>query len=141
MTLPLKKHCGYHAGHPWYYLLGGDIPKPRQILNLVRLGDYRGYAEADIKAADNKSEPKRSAELRTFQKKFTADLKRDLVIYRKFARELRKEREHNPPREPFQCCNDVHTAMSLKFSHMINNFAHLVYLDELLTRQGDLFDF
>ncbi|EFO34061.1 hypothetical protein TRICHSKD4_0550 [Roseibium sp. TrichSKD4] len=122
-------------------MLGGDIPRPRQILNLVRLGDYRGYAEADINEADNRSEPKRSAELRKFQKKFTADLKRDLAIYRKVVRKLREEREQNPPREPLQRCEDIHTAMSLKFSHLVNDFAHLVYLDELLTRQGDLFDF
>lgn len=141
MNAPLIKHGGYHAGHPWYYLLGGDIPKPKQILNLVRMGDYRGYAEADINAADNKSEPKRSAELRKFQKKFRIDLKQDLAVYREVVRELRKEREQEPPREPFRCCSDVHTAMSLKFSHLINDFAHLVYLDDLLSRQGDLFDF
>jgi len=68
-------------------------------------------------------------------------LRRDLSIYREVVRELRKEREQNPPQEPFQCCNDVHTAMSLKFSHIINDFAHLVYLDDLLSRQADLFDF
>ncbi len=140
MTAPLKKYRGYHAGHPWYYLLGGDIAKPRQILNLVRLGDYRGYAEADIKAADHKHEPKRSSELRKFQRKFEADLKQDLSRYRALVRQLHAERTQEPPREPLQSCNDTHTAMSLKFSHLINDFAHLVYLDDLLSRQGDLFD-
>ena len=138
---PLKKHAGYHAGHPWYYLLGGDIPMPKQILNLVKIGDYQGYAAADIKAADERHEPKRSAELRKFQQKFKQDLQQDISRYRQVVRELRKERAENPPQEPFQCCNDVHTAMSLKFSHLINDFAHLVYLDDLLSRQADLFDF
>ena len=141
MNAPLKKHGGYQAGHPWYYLLGGDIPTPRQILNSVKLGDYRGYAEADITAADQKHEPKRSEELRKFQQKFKEDLWRDISRYREVVRELCKEREQDPQKEPFQSCNDVHTAMSLKFSHLVNDFAHLVHLDDLLSRQADLFDF
>ena len=38
-------------------------------------------------------------------------------------------------------CNDIHTALSLKHNHLVNNFAHLITLDELLTKQMDLFDF
>ena len=141
MNAPLKKHSGYHAGHPWYYLLGGDIPTPRQILNSVKLCEYRGYAEADIAASDQKHEPKRSEELRKFQQKFKEDLWRDISRYREVVQDLRKEREQDPLHEPFQSCNDVHTAMSLKFSHLVNDFAHLVYLDDLLSQQTDLFDF
>jgi leucine dehydrogenase len=33
----------------------------------------------------------------------------------------------------------VHVAISLKHNHLVNDFAHLVWLDELITRQGDLF--
>ena len=140
----LQKHQGYNAGHPWYYRLGGDIPKPKQILQLVQLGDYRGYAEEDIKAADTMAEPKRSEKLKYFKKQFEKDLKQDLAIYRQKVVELnrlRKDNSHDPLQDSFNCCDDVYTAMSLKFSHLINDFAHLVYLEELLSWQIDLFDF
>ena len=41
---------------------------------------------------------------------------------------------HEEPR-----CADVHVNMSLKVSHLINDFAHLLLLDELLAEQPDLF--
>jgi hypothetical protein len=31
--------------------------------------------------------------------------------------------------------------MSLKRNHIYNDFAHIVFLEELLSKQGDLFDF
>ena len=140
MTKPLQKHQGYHAGHPWYYYLGGDIPTLKQIRMEAIASDYRGYKADDIVEIDQSAEPRRSEKLRLLQQKFKLDLGLDISRYREVVRELRKEREQNPPREPFTRCNDVHTAMSLKHSHLFNDFAHLDYLDELLGRQMDLFD-
>jgi len=135
----LNEHRGYHAGHPWYYLLGGDVLTPKQIQAEAIASDYCGYKADDLRKIDNQLEPKRSDSLRKWQAKFKADLKSDLSIYREVARELRHEREINPLKEIPVSCSGVHTAMSLKHAHLYNDFAHLHFLDELLGRQLDLF--
>lgn len=136
--LPLE-HCGYSLGHPWYYLLGGRVLTPKQILEHVKHGGYQGYARDDIAAADAKPEPRRSSALRGYRDRFTDDLRRDLSVYRREVRELNRYRETQDFDVIPTSCDGIHTAMSLKTAHLINNFAHLIYLDELLSKQGELF--
>jgi hypothetical protein len=140
-TSEAYEHKGYCPGHPWYYFLGGRPRRPREILEDTRQSGYQGYAREDIKTADAMAEPKRSKVLRALQSKFRDDLKRDLSRYRQCVRDLRAYRIKHGVRSEGTVCDGVHVALSLKHSHMVNNFGHLIYLDELLTRQRDLFDF
>lgn len=132
-------HHDYSAGHPWYYLLGGDIPRLKQIQAEAVASDYCGYMAEDIRQIDKMAEPQRSERLREWQSKFREDLKRDISIYRKTVRELHKDRENYADDELPSVCRDVHTSMSLKHSHLYNDFAHLHFLEELLGKQLDLF--
>ena len=34
-------------------------------------------------------------------------------------------------------CSDIHTNMSLKHNHLYDDFAHLVYIDDLLSQQPE----
>lgn len=138
---PLKPHRGYGIGHPWYYVLGGTIPTPKQILAHVKNKTYKGYAAKDIAAVNLRSEPQRSEALREFKRKFEADLKSDLSGYRKVVRNLRCHRETQSFDDKTTHCAEVHTSMSLKTCHLINDFAHMIYLDSLLSKQPDLFEF
>ena len=134
-------HGGYSAGHPWYYLLGGVVLSPKQIREATRQSSYQGYARNDIHAADRKAEPKRSATLRQYREKFEADLKQDLRFYRRMALTLHRYRKQRGIAETPVCSDDIHMAMSLKHNHLVNGFAHLILIDELLNQQGDLFGF
>ncbi|APG63128.1 hypothetical protein LPB140_10405 [Sphingorhabdus lutea] len=126
----------YGASHPWYYVLGGPVLSPRTILEMTRGSQYRGYKREYIQKADNRAEPMRSEELRQLRSASLLELKRDISIYRRCVRELLAFRET-------ECeeldCNDVHVSMGLKVSHLTNDFAHLIWLDELLSVQADLF--
>ncbi len=133
------EHRGYNPGHPWYYFLGGRPRRPREILEATRQSGYQGYAREDIKAAHAMAEPKRSETLRTMRDKFKADLVRDISRYRECVRQLRKGDWKIPDGSEVVSSGDIHTALSLKHNHMVNNFAHLILLDELLAKQADLF--
>jgi hypothetical protein len=130
---------GYLPGHPWFYHLGGRPLTFKQIRENVRRSGYRGYKAEDIAAIDRKAEPQRSAELRRLRARFLAELKADISRYREVIRDLRWYRESGAQDCTAACCNDVHVAVSLKHNHLYNDFGHLILLDDLLTRQGDLF--
>ncbi len=134
------EHEGYNPGHPWYYFLGGRPKRPREILEATRACGYQGYARDDIAAADAMAEPKRSETLRAIRAKFKADLRRDISRYRECVRELRRTDWQLPKPGVTTASLDIHTALSLKHNHMENHFGHLIYLDELLSQQGDLFE-
>lgn len=131
-------HHGYSAGHPWFYLLGGAIPPIKAILAHVEAGEYRGYLADEIDRLSGKAEPKRSAEISAFRKQIVARLRADISRYRQCARELRTYRSADGPNGDCICA-DVHTAISLKFNHIVNGFANLRTLDRL-PRQGELFE-
>lgn len=135
------KHKGYCPGHPWFYFLGGKPRRLKEILEATRLNGYEGYARADIKAADAMAEPRRSETLRRLRGKFEADLKRDISRYRECVRELRETDWKIPNGDEVVSSGEIHTSLSLKHNHMVNNFAHLIVLDNLLAKQGDLFNF
>jgi hypothetical protein len=134
-------HCGYGAGHPWYYLLGGAVLSPKQIKVKVRQSGYQGYLGGDIAAADRKPEPQRSQALRSLRARAMEELKRDMSGYRRRALGLHRYRALNPlPERPTRCA-DIHTNISLKHNHLVNDFAHLSTIDAMLSVQTDLFGF
>ena len=140
MTKAISPFGGYHAGHPWYYRLGGAIPSPKQIKADVESEAYRGYLAGDIDEAAAKSEPQRSESLRALREQVLEDLRKDLSRYRECAQELRRFRRAGEQDDRPLTCN-VYTAISLKTSHLTNGFANLRTIDDALTVQGDLFGF
>ena len=129
----------YGAGHPWYYLLGGAVLTPKQIKASVIRSGYKGYLGEDIAAADRKPEPQRSQALKRFRARALEELRRDIRDYRRRALELHRYRTANSIPDRPTCCADIHTNISLKHNHLVNDFAHLVAIDALLEVQGDLF--
>lgn len=132
-------YLDYNPGHPWFYYLGGPVQKPSLILERVRSDGLAGYLRDEIAELDQKPEPKRSEGLRALRAKVVRDTRRDLSIYRRVVRELNDYRRTEDTDAPKTICADVHTSMSLKVSHLTNDFAHLVEIDRLLSMQGDLF--
>jgi hypothetical protein len=133
------EHRGYCPGHPWFYFLGGKPRRPKEIFEATRLSGYQGYARDRIAAADAMAEPRRSETLRALRKKFEADLKRDISRYRECVRELSLTDWGIPDGKTAVSCGEIHTSLSLKHNHMVNDFAHLIWLDKLLSKQRDLF--
>lgn len=129
---------GYSAGHPWYYLLGGDIPSIKVIRACAILGKYPGCSARLIHEADAMAEPKRTEALRHLRSSAIEDLRGDISRYRECVRELRRWRDKNQQVDRPEC-GGVHTAISLKFNHILNGFANLYRLDQL-PKQGDLFE-
>lgn len=131
-------HEGYSVGHCWYYRLGGDILKPKAIRDYVVAAGYSGYMAEDINAADRMDEPARSAKLRAMRAKFADEITFDLRRYRAVASEIRRLRRAGIIAD-VGIANCPYLALSLKFAHLSNGFAHLNSIEDLLTRQGDLF--
>lgn len=134
------EHKGYCPGHPWFYFLGGKPRRPKEILEATRLSGYQGYARDRIEAADAMAEPKRLETLRAMRTKFEADLRTDISRYRECVRELRQTDWEIPDGKTVVSSGEIHTSLSLKHNHMVNDFAHLIWLDELLSQQMDLFE-
>ncbi|TPW26424.1 hypothetical protein FJU08_22300 [Martelella alba] len=120
-------------------MLGGPIPTPKQIRAYALERDYKGYLAERIEEAHRRAEPKRSAALRNIRDAVLRDLAADLARYREVVCELRKYRHAFPIGMARPDCADIHTAMSLKFAHLYNGFAHLNTLDTLPNEQLDLF--
>lgn len=131
---------GYSSGHPWYYLLGGDILKPRQILKAVIEENYKGYKADKILDADQKEEPIRSEQLRQMKAEILNELWDDISSYRQYAFQLRKLRSQNNAATEQFVCQDIHTNISLKHNHIYNAMAHLHLVNNALNKQKDLFD-
>lgn len=140
MAQRIPDHGGYPAGHPWFWMRGGPIPRPRGIIAHVKASGYRGYREDEINRAANLPEPKRSRTLRAIEKDVRQSLADDLPRYRKLACELRALRTQGHVSHEQGVCDDIHTALSLKFAHLVNGFAHLEMLGALSAGQLDLFE-
>ncbi|WP_160733618.1 hypothetical protein [Pelagerythrobacter marinus] len=134
-------HEGYKSGHPWYYLLGGKRLSLKEIRESARASGYKGYRADAIAKADNLHEPRRSQVLREIREQAMRELNNDVSLYREFARKLARHRVAGEDSGPDRECADVHVSISLKHNHIYNEFAHLIVLDDLLNKQGDLFDF
>jgi hypothetical protein len=138
-TLEIELECGgYCAGHPWYYLLGGKRPTLKQISAYAQRFERCGYREEEIDEAHRLPEPKRTAALSKIRAEIMDGLRRDISGYRRAVRNLSAYRKINQPEDCPKICNDVHVAISLKFSHLLNDFIHLQKLDSLPS-QLDLF--
>lgn len=130
----------YSPSHPWFYYLGGIVISPKQIKQRVMIKDQESYRAEDFEKLNSRKEPRRSESLRLMKEKIMQELVRDISAYRRTVRELKIWHAQDPLPEPFQSCNDVHTSMSLIYSHISNDFMHLKYLDNLASKQMDLFD-
>ncbi len=139
VSMNILTHRGYSAGHPWYYLLGGDIPNIKGIRTCAIAGEYRGCLARLIHEADYKAEPKRTEALKFLRNGILDDLRVDVSRYRECVHELRKWRTKQDATAKPEC-GSVHTAISLKFNHILNDFANLRTLDGL-PKQGNLFEF
>ena len=129
---------GYSPGHPWYYFLGGKVRGPKSILKGVLASGYQGY-RTDIEDASNLVEPKRSEQLRKIRGDLVLQYRADLERYREVIWELRKTPTHDRGPDGTASPASVHTSASLKYSHLYNNLAHLIRIDDALSVQGDLF--
>lgn len=129
---------GYPVGHSWYYRLGGDILKPKAIRDYVVAAGFAGYLAEEITVADRMDEPARSAKLRAMKARTADDIRSDLRRYREIASEIRSLRQAGIVTNT--CVTTCpYLAISLKFAHLSNGFAHLNRIDDLLTQHGDLF--
>jgi hypothetical protein len=129
----------YSIGHPWYFLLGGPVPRPSAIRAQVIEAKLTGYRRDELAQFDCMAEPQRSAAHRKASEEVKAELRKDISRYRQCVVELHRYRETQDGSEKPRCAADVHTNLSLKVSHMINGFAHLYQLDGM-EQQTDLFD-
>ena len=66
---------------------------------------------------------------------------KNLSRYRELANQLRQYRQTNDSRHAGAVCDGIHTNISLKHNHIFNDIAHLLFLDDCLSKQKDLFDF
>lgn len=139
METNLERAKAYGSGHPWYYVLGGSTLKPKEILQAVKAKGYKGYMAETMRKADNQIEPQRSEALRKIKEKVLNDFWNDLSCYRALAYELHCDRKKHGVISDAHA--DIHTSMSLKHNHLYNDFANLITLDELLSRQPDLFGY
>ena len=128
----------YSFGHPWYYYRGGRPLYPREIFAHVRLDGYRGFMD-EIDEADRLVEPRRSERLRAMKQSVLCDLSKDISAYRACVRRVRAFRLEHTHEAGSLYCADVHTAMALKYTHLRNDFAHLLRLEDCLAMQLDLF--
>ncbi len=135
----LRQNFGYNAGHPWYYVLGGKVPSPKQILKAVIAEGYQGYRASDIRNASLKPEPTRTKMLRQLKGEVLVELKKDISAYRQYACWLRQYRQNQTTSPATPNCDGVHIAISLKYCHLYNDLAHLHTLNHLLSVQPDLF--
>ena len=131
-------HHDYHAGHPWYYLLGGAIPSPKDIRAAVQGSDCCGYLAEEIEAIARKPEPQKTQAEAAMRERVLAELRADISRYRECARNLHRHRRIIGITGAKPKCEGVHVAISLKHNHIYNGFAHLKALD-VLPKQLDLF--
>lgn len=134
-------HGGYGAGHPWYYVLEGKRLSLKQIQLSAKASGYRGYRSEEIEKADQMNEPRRSESLRSLREVAKHELGQDVARYRELARQLARRREAGVENVEDGGCADIHTNISLKHNHIYNELAHILVIDELLSKQGDLFGF
>ncbi|WP_156884543.1 hypothetical protein [Stappia stellulata] len=138
-TSKIEMECGgYSAGHPWYYLLGGPVPTLKQIRSYAEKFERRGYRAEEIDAAHRLPEPKRTHALSKIRADIMEELRRDISGYRRAAKNLTEYRKQHQPEASPRICDGVHVAISLKLSHLLNDFIHLQKLDSIPS-QLDLF--
>lgn len=131
--------AGYGSGHPWYYVLGGEVLPPRRIMESALARGYRGCCFRELDDIDAMVEPKRSEALRAMKAKVLGEYRQSLSRYRQLALALHRRRSDSCG-DPAAHCEDIHVSISLKHNHLFNDLAHLCELARLLDKQRDLFD-
>ncbi|PTW61688.1 hypothetical protein C8N35_102403 [Breoghania corrubedonensis] len=129
---------GYHASRPWYYLLGDPILKPRAIKALATASGYRGYRADEIVAVDRLLEPKRTRKREAIERQVLLKLRTDLARYRELAHYLRIRKGFEGVSGNPSQCEDMDVALSLKFAHVYNGYAHVAVLEQLGSHQMSL---
>ena len=89
-----------------------------------------------VETGSNSSDTTSEA-LRCLKEKALCELRNSILRYRQLAFQLRQERRQ-PDNGAIEC-NDLHMGLSLKHTHIYNDIAHLILLDDLLKQQSDLF--
>jgi hypothetical protein len=120
----------YKPSHPWYYKLGGKPPALKSIRDYAINQKYQGYLSDDIAKARRHSEPKRSEHLQQYTNSITANLQRDITIYRQLRRDYALPSHQGKPNQNTNICDDIHTSLSLKYNHLSNHFIHLHQLQQ-----------
>lgn len=136
----MQRENTYRPGHPWYYVLGGDVLYPKQILENVLQDDDLYVSFNEIANADNKNEPLRSEALRKLREKNRQFLQSDLRRYREVIRELSAFRKEFDAHSSELTCESVHVNVSLKHNHIYYHLKFLKTVHNLLSVQPDLFD-
>ncbi|CAE7394299.1 unnamed protein product, partial [Symbiodinium microadriaticum] len=128
----LEWENGYKPTHPWYYVLGGAIPTPRQIKSYGLVTGLPDFMLENVIAANNKPEPQRSAELQLLRQKALKRLRQHLSRYRQVASALRAHRltENGDP-----AFDEKHSDIAFKFTHTCIAFAVLQTIDKLPTQR------
>src|SRR6056297_3605391 len=111
---------GYRPGHPWYYLLGGEVLPPKVIRLEARLAEYKGYRQEEILSAARRPEPQRTRLLNEIREEVRQSLSANISCYRDVARELHAYRREHAGQPIPSCSEAVHTSMSLKYAHIYN---------------------
>ena len=135
----LQPHEGYDFTHPWYYYLGGPIPKLQQLRDFAEANLRVQLLEDKIKGINRVSEPNRSQQLQQLILWTGDGLRHDIARYRECVRELRNARRKEIGRTDMtRSCRDIDVSMSLKVSHLCNGFSNLHLLQDV-PQQFDLF--
>ena len=106
----------------------------------ARASGNRGFMADQIDKSDQMPEPKRSQALRKYRKQVTTELSQDARMYRVAVRDLHRYQAEQADDQQERHCQDVHVAVSLKYCHLYDDFAHLHVLNDLLEKQRNLFD-
>lgn len=115
-------------------------PTLDEIETSVSRTNYRGYRERDLARADKLPEPRRSAELRQLHEWAKSELAADHERYLHYVAKLaiRRQDPNDPAGADESPWDELYTALSLKYCHLFNDFAHLRTLREMLERQPSL---
>ena len=115
------QHEGYDPGHPWYYFLGGQRLRLKEIQASAIESGYGGYRASEIGKADKLAEPNRSHALRAIRDEVRQSLTEDVSRYRELALRLAEYRRSGSEDVSQGCCDDIHVGMSLKHNHLFND--------------------
>jgi hypothetical protein len=130
----------YKPSHPWYYKLGGKPSSLKAIRDYAITQKYQGYLSDKIVKARRHSEPKRSEHLKHITDSITADLQRDITIYRQLRRDYALLSYQGKLNQNPDICDDIYVSLGLKYSHISNHFLQLHQLQQCpLIEQYTLF--
>lgn len=108
-------------------------------MRIVQADGYKGYRRHNIDHIAALTEPQRSEGLRKLRGDVLHEFKSNLKRYREVVFYLNYYRKTGEHIEEQAFCNDVFMSVSLKYCHLLNDFAHFIEIDRHLAVQPDLF--